>query len=145
MLLLLSLMFVSTDPERDSVNPSQSCTSTTKSETCPSGCECSQCKAVHPKPVSIQTGLPYLDTHGLGEAQRNCLIGRLLEDSREMMSAFQNLINRTCKTLKQLEVTPEDLVTTVMGLGALDPVLHSVNTPLFHERQEKLMDAPNII
>ena len=137
-----------------SANESFNSSVTSQGEACKSrgvfGCGCGSCSFSSfiekrcPHPVSSQSGLLYLDTSGLKKGERDILIGRLLEESDDMMFAFQRLVSKTCDSLELLGVTPEKLVKSLMVLGALDPVYHNSNVPLFHERIEELLQAPSV-
>jgi len=101
------------------------------------------------KPITTKTGLPYLDASGLTTDQKNILVGRLLDESQEMLFAFQRLLSRAIRLLKQQKIPPEDLVTELMSLSALDPVLNKAkvpvtNTPVFRECQKELLNAKSI-
>ena len=117
------------------------------------GCGCKHCTIANfmdcQKPVTTKTGLPYLDASGLTEVQKDTLVGRLLYESRDMLFAFQRLLSRAILSLKQRKISPEDLVTELMLLSALDPVLNKAKvpdtpTPVFRERLKELRDAKSI-
>ena len=57
------------------------------------GCGCKHCTITNfmdgcRSPVTTKTGLPYLDASGLTEGQKNILVGRLLDESQDMLFAF---------------------------------------------------------
>ena len=115
------------------------------------GCGCKHCTIANfmdgcQKPITTKTGLPYLDASGLTEGQKNILVGRLLDESEDMLFAFQRLLSTARRSLIQQRVPPEDLVTELLSLDALDPVLNKANvpTPVFQECQEKLQDVKSI-
>ena len=118
------------------------------------GCGCKHCTIANfmdgcKKPISTETGLPYLDASGLTEVQKDTLVGRLLYESREMLIAFQRLLSTAIMSLKRRKIPPEDLVTELMSFGALDPVLNKAKVPdtpttVLRERLKELRDAKSI-
>ena len=116
------------------------------------GCGCGGCSFQSfiqdrncPKPVSTKSGLPYLDTTGLNNDQRDFLIGKLIDESRKMMFRFQRLVSRTIHSLEERGIAPEKVVTCLMTLTALDPVLKDTPQVLsFHELLEKMLESHTV-
>ena len=118
------------------------------------GCGCNHCTIANfmdgcRDPIATKTGLPYLDACGLTEVQKGILIGRLLDESQEMLFAFQYLLSTARRSLIQQHIPPEDLVAELLSLDALDPVLNKANvsdthTPVFRECQKELQNAKSI-
>ena len=118
------------------------------------GCGCKHCTIANfmdgcQNPVTTKTGLPYLDASGLTEVQKDILVGRLLDESQDMLIAFQRLLSRAIRLLKHQKISPEDLVTELMLLSALDPVLNKAKvsvtqTTVFRECLKELLDAKSI-
>ena len=101
------------------------------------------------KSIATKTGLPYLDASRLTESQRTMLVGRLLDESQDMLFDFRHLVSTARKSLIQQNIPPEDLVAELLSLDVLDPVLNKAkvpgtDTPVFRECQEKLQEAKSI-
>ena len=101
------------------------------------------------EPIVTKTGLPYLNASGLTEVQKSILVGRLLDESQEMLLAFQRLVSTARRSLIQQNIPPEDLVAELMSLDAFDPVLNKAKipltrTPVFRECQKELQDTKSI-
>ena len=115
------------------------------------GCGCNHCTIANfmdgcQKPITTRTGLPYLDASGLTKHQKSILVGRLLDESEEMLFAFQRLVSTARRSLIRQNILPEDLVAELLSLDALDPVLNKTEmpTPVFRECQKELQEAKSI-
>ena len=100
----------------------------------PFGCWCVNCKNFSFTEKGSATlipsisSFPYLDLSGHNSKQE--LQGRLCYESRKIMMKFQKLVLATLKSLTRQNVSPSELFTNVMTLGALKPVFE-VQLPAF--------------
>ena len=118
------------------------------------GCGCKHCTIANfmdgcRSPITTKTGLPYLDASGLTEVEKDILVGRLLDESQEMLFAFQYLLSTARRSLIRQNIPPGDLVAELLSLDVLDPVhnkakVPGADTPVFRECQEKLQEAKSI-
>ena len=114
------------------------------------GCECGDCTFANvlergcPQATVTVCGLPFLDTSGLDEREKDDLVGKLLEDSRRMMFTFQKLVSRTCTSLEQRGVTPKQLVDHLIVLGPLDPVLKESGGNALHKGLSEMRKADTV-
>ena len=114
------------------------------------GCECGDCTFANvlergcPQATVTVSGLPFLDTSGLDEREKDDLVGKLLEDSRRMMFTFQKLVSKTCTSLEQRGVTPKQLVDRLIVLGPLDPVLKESGGSALHKGLSEMRKADTV-
>ena len=99
--------------------------------------------SAHSQPTARMSGLPFLDAENLKDWEKDTLKGRLLEESEDMMFAFQKLVTITSRSLTQRQVTPDDLMECLTALGGLEPSLKVKTTP-FDNRWEEMEKAGSI-
>ncbi len=115
----------------------------------PYGCGCGNCSLQAyleghcPNPVETTSKLPYLNTRGLRENERELLIGRLGAESTDMVFRFQGLVSTTCLSLCQQDISPLTLTTHLKSLGTLKHV-HTSDAAYFRDRFQEIEDAQNI-
>ena len=114
------------------------------------GCECGDCTFANvlergcPQAIVTISGLPFLDTSGLDEREKDYLVGKLLEDSRGMLFSFQKLVSKTCTSMKKRGVTPKELVDHLIALGPLDPVLRESEGGALHKGLSEMRKANTV-
>ena len=115
----------------------------------PFGCWCVNCKNFSFTEKGSATlipsisSFPYLDLSGHNSKQKQKFQGRLCYESRKIMMKFQKLVIATKKSLTRQNVSPSELFTNVMTLGALKPVFKG-QLPALHHCFEKLKAAQTI-
>ena len=116
----------------------------------PFGCGCGKCTFYSflergcPTPIPSASSFPYLNLSGLTQWQQLELRGRLRSESQEIMIKFQKLVSATITSFKEQCVPLDDLVSSVMALGAFDPVFMESQVPGFHHYFKELKAADTI-
>ena len=114
------------------------------------GCGCGSCSFLSfitegcPQPITTRSGLPYLDTSQLNKDEKDLLLGRLIEESKEMTFTFQHLVFRTSESLRDRQISPQLIGESLLCLGTLDPAVPGPQVPLFSAVAEKLKNASSI-
>ena len=143
----VSLQCMQKKPNRTSLPPSES------SQKPPFGCGCCKCTFFSfietgcPTPLPSVSSFPHLDLSGLTDEQQQELRGRLRSESQEIMIRFQKLVSATIKSLISLKVSPSNLVSRLLTLGAFKPVFKEPQVPLLQfcfERLEAVDTIPEV-
>ena len=97
-----------------------------------------------PTPIPSTSSFPYLNLSGLTHEQQQELKGRLRFESREIMMQFQELVSATIESFIGRNVSPKELLSHVMTLGAFRPVFKEPQVPVFCHRFKELKAADTI-
>ncbi len=118
------------------------------------GCGCGNCsletylKGECPNPVETASKLPYLNTKEMRKHEIESLIGRLEEESTEMVFRFQSLVNATQHSFSDQNISALTMTSHLKSLGTLKCVLSSMSrsseTAYFRYRFREMDDAQSI-
>ena len=97
----------------------------------------------HPRPKP-QLTFPSLDLKKLSKEEREKLHERLYAESMDITFKFQKLFSSTTLSLKERNISPQDLNSHLVCLGSVKPTYHDPKQPVLRHYFPKLMQAQRI-
>ena len=91
-----------------------------------------------------QLCFPSLNLEGMTKEQKQHLHQRLYAESMDMVDKFQVLLSATTRSLKEREVSIDDLRCHLVGLGAVPPAYRNLDLPEFGKKFPELMKSKKI-
>ena len=87
---------------------------------------------------------PLLNPKDMSEEEKQQLQEKLYVSSVEMMEKFQALFSNTIKSLKQRNVSVDEILSNTVCFGALSPIYEDVNQPPFRQQIPALTTCKSV-
>ena len=109
-------------------------------------CPCGQCSLESYLedgcPTSSSDSFPYLDISKLDEDDKEDLTHQLSQDASDMIMSFAKLLDETCVSLEEREVSVQRVVMRALSLGAYES--QTIQKPLLSEDEKELKCSKTI-
>ena len=87
---------------------------------------------------------PFLDTRGMSESEKSSLRGKLTNDYRRINSSYSRLNRSIRKSLRDNQITPQQLAEVLMELNTFSLHTYDKNKPLLAERLDEIDIAESV-
>ena len=94
--------------------------------------------------ITEKLSYPFLDTRDMSESEKSSLCGRLTNDYRRINSSYSRLNRSIRKSLRDRNITTQQLAEVMLELNTFSLHKHDKNKPLLAERLDEIDKAGDI-